>query len=463
MSVKKDFSLYFIGNVLSKAVAFILVPIYISSMSQAQYGVVGSMQVLINFCVILMSLGTERSIYRLYHDYKDFHERKEFLGTVNWYIIIAGMITTIVLLLSHSIIGQLFKSIAFYPYYVLAIGISFLTIFEVAPKIYFQVSGNSKKYLTISIVQMITTAAFVLYFTVYCHKEAFGMLSGMLISLIVTLPYFLWIHFKEFSPKFRFKYLQPTLKYCLPLLPSVISAWLINMSSQIFIERNFSTSEVAIYALSLKVVALVTIISSSLMTAYNPTFYKLANSENQYEAKSKLYHLQNKIILMLIVCTGALGVFARDIIDLFLPPEYRVAIYIIPILVCGTLIAQLTGFLNLAFYQNKKTMQIMWINIISAFITILLNSFLVPKYSVYGAAATYLCSTLSFFFLEYFISKKHYFIPYKWSRIIIAVTVLFIFYMVNTTILPCSLFYSSFKLVVFGIICFAVFFNYKRI
>lgn len=463
MSVKKDFSLYFIGNVLSKAIAFILVPIYISSMSQAQYGIVGSMQVFINFCVILMSLGTERSIYRLYHDYKDYHERKEYLGTVNWYIIFAGMITTIILLLCHSIIGQLYKSIEFNPYYVLAIGISFLTVFEVAPKIYLQVSGNSKRYLTISIVQMITTAVCVLYFTVYCHKEAVGMLSGMLISLIVTLPYFLWIHFKEFSPKFRFKYLQPTLKYCLPLLPSVISAWFINMSSQIFIEHNFSTSEVAIYALSLKVVALVTIISSALMTAYNPTFYKLANSENQFEAKSKLYSLQNKIILILIVCTGSLGVFARDIIDLFFPSDYSVAIYIIPILICGTLFAQLTGFLNLAFYQDKKTMQIMWINIMSAVLTVLLNSFLIPKYSVYGAAVTYLCSTLSFFLLEYFISKKFYFIPYKWNRIIIAMAVLFILYMINTLLLPCSVFFSSIKLIILGMICIAVFFKYKRI
>ena len=107
------------------------------------------------------------------------------------------------------------------------------------------------------------------------------MLKGMLYGHIATLPIYLGIQYKDFSFVCKKKYLVPTLKYSLPLLPSLLAAWVINLSSQVFIERNFSTSEVAIYALSLKIIALVSIISSAIMTAYNPTFYKVANKEEE--------------------------------------------------------------------------------------------------------------------------------------------------------------------------------------
>ena len=80
MGLKKNMSCYFIGSIISKTIAFLLVPIYISSMTTAEYGIVGSMIVIINVLSLIITLGVERSIYRLYHDYNSDIEKKELQG-----------------------------------------------------------------------------------------------------------------------------------------------------------------------------------------------------------------------------------------------------------------------------------------------------------------------------------------------------------------------------------------------
>lgn len=459
MGLKKDISFYFIGNIASKAIAFILVPIYVASMSQAEYGIVGSMQVLIHAMAILLSLGTERSVYRLYHDYKEEKYRKEFLGTVSIFIYLFGAVFLGTLLLFREQVSLLYKSIPFAPYYLLAMLIAYISTFEIVPGIYLQAAQKSKQYLIVSLIKLFISSALIIYFTVYLKQEAAGMLKGMLYGHIATLPIYIGIQYKYFSFVFKKKYLIPTLKYSLPLLPSLLSAWVINLSSQVFIERNFSTSEVAIYALSLKIVALVTVVSSAIMTAYNPTFYKVANSEQEEIGKAYLYKIQNRIIITLLVCTMFLPVISKDILHYFFSSEYNGAVYIIPILVCGTVITQMTGFLNLAFYQKKKTKQIMLIMLLSAAVTIMMNAVLIPLYSTIGAAVTYLSSALLFFILEYFISKKYYFVAFNWKNIITTLVIMSSLICMGIY-LPVTILTTGIK-VVLGII--VVFYLYKNI
>ena len=293
MGLKKNISYYFTGSVFSKGISFLLVPIYISSMSTAEYGIVGSMLVIINVLALFISLGTERSIYRLYHDYENEEKKKEFLGSVNFFIYLFGTFILLLLFVFHSPISKIYHSIPFSPYFCLAFLIAYTSIFCVVPNIYLQVVEKANKFMIVSICQTIINAFWILFFTVYKKDGAQGYLTGCLLANLCTLPFFLWFQLKVFKPTIKKEYIVSTLKFCLPMLPALLSGWIISMSSQIFIENNFTTSEVAIYSLSLKIVSIVSIIYAACFTAYNPVFYKLANDENQNQAKQYLKKVQN--------------------------------------------------------------------------------------------------------------------------------------------------------------------------
>lgn len=462
MGLKKNMSCYFIGSIISKTIAFLLVPIYISSMTTAEYGIVGSMIVIINVLSLIITLGVERSIYRLYHDYNSDIEKKEFLGSINFFIYAFASITILLLFVFKEPISHIYKSIPFSPYFVITFFVAYSSIFGVVPMIYLQVSEKAGKFLIISIIQTIVNAIWILYFTVFKHGEAKGMLMGLLCGNLTMIPLFLWFHLKEFACVFKIKYIKSTLIFSLPLLPALISSWVINMSSQVFIENNFSTSEVAIYSLSLKLVAVISLIFNAIFTAYCPIFYKEANSVDQDRSKKYLINLQNIVILFSTTCTSLVAIFAKDILQLIFPQDYHSGADVVAILTCGTIIFQLSGFLNLAYYQNKKTGIIMWISISSAVLTILLNVILIPRFSLLGAAFTYLFSSFIVFLLTLVLSKKIDHVPYKWKYIFPLLIMLVIAFIINRFFLPVNWLASSLKAVFCCILAFCFFIKFRK-
>lgn len=76
----KNTAYYTIGNFTSKAVNFLLLPLYTSYLTPDEYGIVNSMEVFSNILLIFFTLGLERAIYRLYHDFKTTKGQKDFLG-----------------------------------------------------------------------------------------------------------------------------------------------------------------------------------------------------------------------------------------------------------------------------------------------------------------------------------------------------------------------------------------------
>lgn len=415
-------------------------PIYVASMSTAQYGIVGSMQTLISVMAILLSLGAEKSIFRLYHDYTTAEGQNVFLSTVTWFIYGLALIMIGILFVLQGVVGKIYVSIPFYPYYAYSLGVAFCLAFEVAPRVYLQVTKQSKKYFYVSVLQMILHAVFILYFAVYKRQEAEGMLKGMLLAQAGMLPIYIGIHIRNYCVRPSFQLIPSILRYCLPLFPSAVASWIIVMSSQIFVERNFSTSDVAVYALALKIVGAITIFASALMTAYKPQFYLLANSARQEVAKRKIYETQNRIIIVLLIVSGLIAVFARDIIDVFFSEDYKDAMFLIPILMLANVLEKISKYTNLFFYQEKKTMQIMWIMILASVVSVTMNYYIIPRFSIYGAAITYLFSSLIFFVLKYVLSKPYYFIPYNWRKMIVCFVALSILYLINTLLLPVGIF-----------------------
>ena len=408
------------------------------------------MQTLISVMAILLSLGAEKSIFRLYHDYTTAEEQNRFLSTVTWFIYCLALIMIGILFALHGIVGKVYVSIPFYPYYAYSLGVAFCLAFEVAPRVYLQVTKQSKKYFFVSVLQMLLHAVFILYFAVYKRQEAVGMLKGMLFAQAGMLPIYIGIHIRHYCVRPSFQLIPSILRYCLPLLPSAVAAWIITMSSQVFVERNFSTSEVAVYALSLKIIGAITIFASALMTAYKPLFYQLANSENQQLAKEKLYNLQNNIILVLILISGLIAVFSKDIVTVFFRSDYSDAVYLIPLLMFGATLGKISGYTNLAFYQEKKTMLMMWIMVIASIVSVTMNYYIIPRFSIFGAAMTYLVSITIFFVLKYVLSKPYYFIPYNWSKMFFVLFVVVIAYFINTFLLPIGIIPLIAKILICG-------------
>ena len=163
----KNTLFYTIGNFTSKAVNLLLLPLYTSYLSPDEFGIVNSIQVLSNILIIFFTFGLERSIYRLFYDYKTENEKKDFLGTISISILFISVFACAALFLLNNHVEKIYKSITFYPYYAYGILTVFFMTFELVPKISLQVEEKAKEYLGVSLVLLLFRVLPIIWYVVF--------------------------------------------------------------------------------------------------------------------------------------------------------------------------------------------------------------------------------------------------------------------------------------------------------
>jgi len=414
----KNTSLYTIGNILPQAVGFFLLPIYTHYLTPSDYGIVSSLQVLTSILGIFFTLAIDRSIYRMYFDHKTEAGKKDFLGTITIALFLISTIVLLLVFIFRSTVGLIYKSIEFYPYYTLAILAAFFSIFQIVPKIYYQVNEKADKFIIISIFQFLINVGFTLWFVIGKLEGALGMLKGALVANIIIAPIVIYISFKSINFRFKYNLFIESLKFSIPMIPSLLSAFVLNLSDRIFIERYFTLTDVGIYSLGYKIAGLIGILASSFLLAYNPIFFELANSDNQIVAKEKIAKYNQTFILIVILISFLITFFSKEAIILLLDAKYKESYKIVPIIAFSYLTIQITGLFNMMIYQNKKSVVLMVIGLSSAGICILMNFILIPVYGAYGAAISTVISFFIVFILSWKYAIKCYYVPIKWKEIL---------------------------------------------
>lgn len=425
--------IYTFGNILPQALNILLLPLYTRFMTPSEYGIVQSVTVLTTIFTIIFSLGMERSIYRLYYDFKNENNKKKYLGTLFISLSVTTGVGVFVSVFLREYLSLIYKDINFYPYYVYAIAISSLSIFQLIPKIYLQVKEKARTFFFVSILQMLAQTLFTIWQVILLKNGAKGMLKGLVISNGILLPIFLYMQVKISAFSFEKHILQSSLKFSLPFIPGLISAWVINMADRIFIERYFSLNEVGIYSLAFKINSILILLTGGFFTAYNPHFYRVVALNEQHSAKRKIFKINTIFLIGIIFIGFSMIYFSKEIVIGLFDKRYEEAYKILQILSLSTIISQATGLFNLQLYQEKKTLQPTFIIIMGAILTIIINRIITSQYGMYGAAVTQVVTSFFIFTGIYFMSKKiGFFIPANWKQIIpILITFLFIFIIIR--------------------------------
>lgn len=419
-------------------------PVYTSYLPPSEYGIVNSMTVLGSVIGILLTLGIDRGAYRLYYDY-NIEERKVYLGTLMIGVLSTSALFTFIFLLIPETISFVYKSIPFFPYYSIMLFSTVLSKIIIVPSLYLRISEKASTFFFLSSSNFFLTTILNLIFIVGLNEGAIGMLKGGLFATVLIAPFYLGSTYKAIKFKFMPKYFLESIKFSAPLLPGLLFAWVLNLSDRVFLERYLTLKEVGIYSLGYKIASLILIISGGFFSAYTPNFYKLA-SEGGENSRKTLKKYNDTIIILFLAGSFIIVLFVKDIFDLFVPLKYIGALQVIPILVIGILFSQITGFLNLMIYQEKKSIQIMYLTFVGALINVSSNFLLIPILGMMGAAYATCITFILLFIIEYQFAKKGFFIPFNWKVFIpLFISLALIFLIINKIEFPNTLLSVSVK------------------
>ena len=383
-------SVYTLTSILTQAGAMLLLPGYTRILSPAEYGIVGLLTPIINFIPLFFIFGIYVAQMRLYADYHKTGEMKEYIFSVNIFLVIVNILVFILLISpAGSYILNLLLDFDKVPYAVvmLALIIGFLKLFTQMGNNYYRTIYALKRIAYANIIGFILSNASAVLMILFMKNGVIGKYSGMLIGtlfmfIVLYIPYI-----SKTGRVFKKKYITASLLIGLPVMINSITSVIINYSDRIVIAKFLPIEVVGVYSIAYTGGLLLTIFIASFNSAWVPMFNELMNSSQNNKFEIVRTRMTDFILILVSLCVAG-QLFGVDVIRMILPAEYTNAALFFPYILFGIVFMGINHFLTDIIIYHKRTYYLPILTIVSAAVNLGLNIIFIPIYGPMTAAIT---------------------------------------------------------------------------
>lgn len=424
-SVAKNTIYYGVGSLMRAIASFILLPVYANILGTSQYGTLNLLQTFSAIVAPIMTLSVEKSIYRLYFDYKTEKEKRKFLSTIFWSINIFGIIVVFICAIwgnqITNYIGGVDVIAVLYPVTIY----TFFSALITCCQIILQTQQKGNVYFLISMLILICYNAIALYLLYNWSPTYESEIYANLITLVLVFPVAFYFVHKQIGLCFNYKILKKIISFAMPLFVMSMFSWLLSASDRFFIANYQNTSDVGLYSMAFKLVSMGVLFAASMKQAFDPYFFNLSNTKDEITAKDHIKPVMDTMVFLTSMLFIMVILFGKIFIGMFLRCEFQACIIYLYFLVLSSVFTQYSVIINVMILQCKKTTVLSLIIITSGLISVLLNAYLIPKYGSIMAAVNSMLVGVYMFVVTWLFSKKSYYIVLKfgnmWATIIIVI------------------------------------------
>ncbi len=444
MSKEKEFAkntvVLLIGKFMTQLLTFLLLPLYTYKLATDDYGYIDLLQTYISLLVPIVLLQLDSAVFRFLIEYrKDSIKQKEIITNSVIFIFFIA----IVLILTSFILSKIFVINYFY--------LIVLNILALMINFYFlSISRGFSDSVTYSISSIITCVITFIVNLVLILLCGFDGKSILIASIIANLCASIYICIKKKVYEYiclRYlskEMLKELLKYSIPMIPNVISWWIVGLSDRTMITYFISTTANAIYSVACKFSNLINSIFAIFNISWQETASIHINDEDANEFFSKMILSIYKIFVML--SCGIIG-FLPLVFNIVIGNEYIDAYNYIPILILANICYVMDGLLGGIYVAKKMIKKVAITTTVSAIINIAINFILIKKIALFAASISTLIAYLSITIYRYWDIKKFINIKLNINSILI-----YIFYYFVLMIL----YYLQLKIISIIVLCIIV-------
>ncbi len=280
-------------------------------------------------------------------------------------------------------------------------------------------SGYVKLYAVDGVIATLTAAGFTFLYLGGFKWGIYGYIlaiftSDMLSVLFMFIMAKLW-RYLDFKKGLKKNTVVPMLKYCIPLIPTIVLWWIINVSDQYMVTYFNGVALSGLYTASYKIPNFVIIFASIFIDAWQLSAVDEYDNDDKGIFFSKVF----KVYSGALFAVGAiLIVTSRIITTIYLGADYYESWRYVPILVIATTFSCFVNFYASVYMAEKKSVLSMLTAGAGAIINIVLNLILIPIYDAYGAAFATAVSFVVVFIIRVIDTRKFVKIQIDYVRLV---------------------------------------------
>ena len=414
--LSRDSAIYGLGDVAISAVNFLLLPVYVRYLSQADYGVLGLLGGVEVAAKILFRWGLDGSFMRFFYDCEDAPARQRLASTIFFFLLAAnGVLLAASLLAAPAMAGLIFGD----PRRTSALQLVLLNTFAIAFTFFpFHVLRMEKRAAEFSVLTLVRSVATVLLRIVLVVALGLGVLGVVLADTIVTALVMV-VLIRWFTPLIRPMFsprvLRESLAFGLPRLPHAAAQQVIAVADKFILGIYRPITDVGMYTMGVSFGLTQKLFLSAFEYAWAPFYYA---TSREPDAPVVFRTVTTYGIAALAVITAALSASARDLLDVMTNGLFVDAAGVVGWTAFGVLCQGIYLLTSIGLNITKNTQYYPVATGTAAAANVALNFALVPGYGMMGAAWANAAAYAVQAVLAFHFSQRVYPVQHEYGRIL---------------------------------------------
>lgn len=431
-SLFKQTAIYGLATVLPRMFSIILVPLYTDPkvLNVEEYGEVSIIFSWLVFFNVILSYGMETSFFRFFSK----EDNKNVVSTTTISLFWSSIAFFIVAFLGRNYLAK--ASNIDVEYIVYTIWILVLDALVIIPFSKLRAEKRPMFYALIKVGSVALNLFLNLFFLLWLPKiaasspdsfvstiyfENFQIGYIFVANIIASLSTFLVLSPSYFKMNWHFdKALwKKMMQYSLPVMVAGIAFAINETFDRILLDyilpESIAKTEIGAYSACYKLALFMTLFATAFRLGIEPFFFSHSSHENAsktYADITKYFVVFGSVILLVVV------VFA-DILKLFIirDASYWEAMKVVPLIILANFFLGIYNNLSVWYKLTDKTKMGMYISIVGAIVTLVLNFLLIPIWSYMGSAIATIAAYGTMMLISYYLGNKYYPIPYDMKKI----------------------------------------------
>ena len=444
--------------------SFLIIPLFTHILNAKEVSIyLVALQILNLICTCSFDW-IAKSVLRFYEKYNLQNKSEIFFSTVFWISVFVYIFVSALYLMCKGVLLTKFS---------VTDSVFFLTVLLVIPcglrQILYSILRIKNHYglytLSIILYQFIFIAAFLGIVNILPNATSIILAMSFAVFCIDLVV--------MYSIRFAFPIsfvvdkdiIIEIFKYSLPLIITNVCYWFVFHSARLifqFLNQYLNTSVMGVaWSLASNTI---TPIAGLFMFVNFPVIIK--NFERRKYIKTYFTNVIQFYLHLLFPIIGVFCFFSKDITQMILPESYGAVAILLPFFAITIFLHELMKLINIKYHLKIKTYIEMSFSILIVFLTSFLNVFMIPKYSITGAAAVMLLTEFCLIVVNMFIKFRdtdyiNHFAILKTFGIVFLVT--FVCYLFSKSIFVYDgVSVNLLKLIVFLLMNYAVYYLLRK-
>ena len=443
---------YGLSNIGARLLNYLLTPIITillnSPKGQVDYGDYSVLMAAIAFVNVLYTYGMETAYFRFSSSGTD---QKKLFQTTMSSLFVSTILISLIIWVFRGPIDQFIGLNGHTEYITWCVWIIAIDTISVIPFAKLRQEERPRKYAFTKVAGILVNIFFTIFFIYYSpqyvhahpgsayarwyvqyNNTGFLLMANLLQNILTFL-----LLFKEWSA-FRFRFDKEIWKkviwYSSPMIIVGLGGMVNETMDRIMLRKLLPVAEdaaktaVGIYSANYKLAIFITLFIQAFRMSAEPFFFAQATDKNAPKTYARVMKW-----FVIILCIAFL--FTSLYIDvwehLMLGSSYRVGAGVVPILLGANVCLGIYYNLSVWYKITDRMRMGMYITLIGAAITLILNFAFIPRFGMYACAWATFAAYSSMMVISYFWGQKYFPVPYAVKKLLAYLTVMLVLFFIS--------------------------------